>query len=95
MSISRGISRHTTHIRARREKLTIEENAASRASDHAIVLSHVQRDMEERQCRVNGRLGMVEKVYQRRGQQPGVFGAKVIMDDGPVIYCDVLDVSVF
>ena len=51
--------------------------------------------MEERQCRVDGQLGVVEKVYQRRRQVAGVFGCKIILDSGKVIYRDVVDVTTF
>lgn len=62
---------------------------------HRVVLLRLQRDMEERQCRVDGQIGHVERVYQKRGMVAGVYGCKVILDSGRVIYCDVNDVAVF
>ncbi len=62
---------------------------------HRVVLLRLQRDMEERQCRVDGQIGHVERVYQKRGMVAGVFGCKVILDSGRVVYRDVNDVAVF
>jgi len=44
---------------------------------------------------VDGQIGHVERVYQRRGMVDGVFGCKIILDSGQVIYRDVNDVAVF
>lgn len=62
---------------------------------HRVALLRFQQEMEERRCRVNGQTGHVERVYQRRGMVTGVFGCKVILDNGRVIYCDINEVSVF
>ena len=69
------------------------ENATTGTPVEPIVLC--QRRMEERQCRVDGQLGHVERVYQKRGMVAGVFGCKVILDSGRVVYRDVNDVAVF
>lgn len=58
-------------------------------------LSRLKRDMEERQCRVDGKIGHVERVYKRRGMVAGVFGCKVILEDGRILYRDINDVAVF
>ncbi len=55
----------------------------------------LRKRIEERQCRVDGQVGVVERVYKRRGVAEGVFGCKVILDSGRVVYCDVNDVAVF
>jgi hypothetical protein len=63
--------------------------------DCDIVLRLNKLAMEERQCRVDGQTGHVERVYNRRGMAPGVFGCKIILDSGRVIYRDINDVAVF
>ena len=60
------------------------------------ILVDMQKTMEERQCRVgdpNGPLGIVEKVYRRRGRHNAV-GIKVIMDTGSIRYLCDFDVYV-
>lgn len=62
---------------------------------HRVVLLRLRRDIEERQCRVDGQIGHIERVYQKHGMIAGVFGCKVILDSGRVVYRDVNDVAVF
>lgn len=78
-------------------RLTYERQRTSdrRCRGKSVALSRLQRDMEERQCTVDGHIGHVERVYQKRRMVAGVFGCKVILDTGRVVYRDVNDVSVF
>ena len=68
------------------------EGQAQRSVDDELLA--VRRAMEERFCEVRGSHGIVEKVYKRRGCRDGVFGAKVILDSGRIVYCDVLEVAI-
>ena len=72
----------------------LKTQVASLGVDHTVLL-RLQRDMEERQCMIDGKNGHVERVYQRRGMVAGVYGCKVILDSGRVVYRDVNDVAVF
>lgn len=56
-------------------------------------LQSEKKRCEERLCRVNGQVGTVERVYQGRGTI--AFKAKVILDNGKVVYADLADVTVF
>ena len=60
---------------------------------HDQALRTYQLSLEERQCRTPAGIGVVEKVYQRRGMMPGILGCKVIMDNGTVKYFDIADVE--
>ena len=57
----------------------------------------LQKTFEERQCRIDGKLGIVERVYFARGLKSGVrvAKAKVIMDTGRVVYVPLNECAMF
>ena len=56
-------------------------------------LQSEKKRCEERLCRVDGKVGTVEKVYQ--GRRTIALKAKVILETGKIVYVDLADVSVF